>query len=382
LEIFQKKGSARPSPTAKKSGDQLATEAADVAARRADNELATKRAKEETKELIEIRESLVSESEKLRQQRDSDIKGTEGVKPKASEQDGKSEQPNGLNLFSFFGGKSSSKGDKTAATSKEANEGRAVEGFFFGSFKDGMKLPSSSFGDESKRGNAADGSKASSSQTSTTGMESQGLSDDLFFLERLDDAEELAGWNPEDEASRPFFLTSESPKPNGLASDTKPGNALPGARNSKEEKKVPTGTHESVATKPSLVAPGPNGAEAEKSTVSKGPASGSSTKKSSQNKLFSMFSFDGFNGMGGSKDAKVKAQPTTESSVASEEDSSNVASIARWWQNSDGSITGFVSNKEGFKDGTRITTPPLPKGTKPKPGEIVETEGGTRYLLV
>ena len=58
---------------------------------------------------------------------------------------------------------------------------------------------------------------------------------------------------------------------------------------------------------------------------------------------------------------------------------SSIAVLSKWKQNADGSITGFVKNKKGFKDGTQITTSSVKKGAKA--GEVVKTTGGSSYQL-
>ncbi len=57
-----------------------------------------------------------------------------------------------------------------------------------------------------------------------------------------------------------------------------------------------------------------------------------------------------------------------------------VPSLVEWTQNEDGTITGFVNNKEGFEDGTQITTSPVPKGARK--GMIIQTKGGSKYKLM
>jgi hypothetical protein len=53
--------------------------------------------------------------------------------------------------------------------------------------------------------------------------------------------------------------------------------------------------------------------------------------------------------------------------------------LKRWRQNRDGTITGLIYGSKGFKDGTRITTSPVPRGAKK--GTVVKTGGGSRYSL-
>lgn len=54
-------------------------------------------------------------------------------------------------------------------------------------------------------------------------------------------------------------------------------------------------------------------------------------------------------------------------------------SMKNWKQNRDGSITGLIYGSKSFKDGTRITTSPVPRGAKR--GSVVETSGGSKYSL-
>ena len=56
-----------------------------------------------------------------------------------------------------------------------------------------------------------------------------------------------------------------------------------------------------------------------------------------------------------------------------------VPEVRRWKQNTDGSVTGFIYNSKNFKDGTRVTTSPVPKN--PAKGSVVKTKGGSKYLL-
>ena len=57
-----------------------------------------------------------------------------------------------------------------------------------------------------------------------------------------------------------------------------------------------------------------------------------------------------------------------------------VPSLVEWIQNEDGTITGFVNNKDGFEDGTQITTSPVKKGASK--GMVIETKGGSKYKLL
>jgi hypothetical protein len=63
------------------------------------------------------------------------------------------------------------------------------------------------------------------------------------------------------------------------------------------------------------------------------------------------------------------------------EDSSggSIPTLVEWIQNEDGTLTGFVNNKEGFDDGTVITTSPVKRA---KEGMVVQTAGGSKYRLL
>jgi hypothetical protein len=58
----------------------------------------------------------------------------------------------------------------------------------------------------------------------------------------------------------------------------------------------------------------------------------------------------------------------------------DVPDLVEWTQNEDGTLTGFVNNKDGFEDGTQITTSPVNPGAKM--GMIVQTRGGSKYRLL
>jgi hypothetical protein len=58
----------------------------------------------------------------------------------------------------------------------------------------------------------------------------------------------------------------------------------------------------------------------------------------------------------------------------------DVPSLVEWTQNEDGTLTGFVNNKDGFDDGAQITTSPVKKGASS--GMLVETKGGSKYKLL
>jgi len=53
--------------------------------------------------------------------------------------------------------------------------------------------------------------------------------------------------------------------------------------------------------------------------------------------------------------------------------------LKKWKQNRDGTISGLIYDSKNFKDGTRITTSPIPRGAKG--GTVVKTAGGSKYSL-
>lgn len=56
-----------------------------------------------------------------------------------------------------------------------------------------------------------------------------------------------------------------------------------------------------------------------------------------------------------------------------------VPTLARWTQNADGSVTGFISGSPNFRKNTKITTSPI-KG-KASVGAVVQTGSGSKYFL-
>ena len=56
-----------------------------------------------------------------------------------------------------------------------------------------------------------------------------------------------------------------------------------------------------------------------------------------------------------------------------------IPEVSRWKQNRDGSITGLIYNSKSFKDGTKVTTSPVPRSAKA--GTTVKTESGSQYSL-
>ena len=53
--------------------------------------------------------------------------------------------------------------------------------------------------------------------------------------------------------------------------------------------------------------------------------------------------------------------------------------VRNWTQHADGSITGLIYQSADYKDGTQITTSPVPEGARV--GYLVKTKAGTKYLL-
>ena len=60
-------------------------------------------------------------------------------------------------------------------------------------------------------------------------------------------------------------------------------------------------------------------------------------------------------------------------------ENAEIPEIREWKRNADGSVTGFVFNSRNFKDGTRVTTSPVPIATRT--GSLVNTDSGTQYRL-
>jgi hypothetical protein len=56
-----------------------------------------------------------------------------------------------------------------------------------------------------------------------------------------------------------------------------------------------------------------------------------------------------------------------------------VPTLAKWKQNPDGSITGFISESPNFRSGQKITTSPVKKGVSQ--GSVVKTGSGSQYYL-
>jgi hypothetical protein len=81
---------------------------------------------------------------------------------------------------------------------------------------------------------------------------------------------------------------------------------------------------------------------------------------------------------------KPTAKQATPKKVASEPKAKTaprgVPTISRWKKNSDGSITGIISESKAFDDGERVTTSIIKKGTIAK-NEVVITGSGSKYFL-
>jgi hypothetical protein len=94
----------------------------------------------------------------------------------------------------------------------------------------------------------------------------------------------------------------------------------------------------------------------------------------------SLSKFFGLDEATDNKKEKIIPSSRTSRSPVQRKGPKGVPSISRWKQNKDKSITGFISGSPAFPDGENITTSPIAKGTI-KPGELVVTSSGTRYLL-
>jgi len=60
-------------------------------------------------------------------------------------------------------------------------------------------------------------------------------------------------------------------------------------------------------------------------------------------------------------------------------DVTKLAELRRWWQNSDGTVVGFIYNSKNFNDGTKLTSSKLQRAAC-RPGNILRS-GGEDYLL-
>merc|ERR1711957_396403 len=138
--------------------------------------------------------------------------------------------------------------------------------------------------------------------------------------------------------------------------------SLFGSKPAKEESKPEPVKSKPKAARPSLSLFGGSKPKVEPKTVSppepKKPA-------------FSLFG----GGKSKSKPAPKKAAPPAKKAQVQDA----IPQLSKWAQNSDGSITGLVSNSDNFRSGTKITTSPVRKGAKP--GSVVKTGSGSQYRL-
>jgi len=52
-----------------------------------------------------------------------------------------------------------------------------------------------------------------------------------------------------------------------------------------------------------------------------------------------------------------------------------------WRENSDGTVSGFITGSPLFNEGEKITTSPIAKGNVAT-GSVVQTGSGSKYFLV
>eukprot|EP00527_Entomoneis_sp_CCMP2396_P007706 CAMPEP_0198142566 /NCGR_PEP_ID=MMETSP1443-20131203/5330_1 /TAXON_ID=186043 /ORGANISM="Entomoneis sp., Strain CCMP2396" /LENGTH=891 /DNA_ID=CAMNT_0043805611 /DNA_START=110 /DNA_END=2785 /DNA_ORIENTATION=+ len=76
---------------------------------------------------------------------------------------------------------------------------------------------------------------------------------------------------------------------------------------------------------------------------------------------------------------KVAAKKAVKKAAKKAAIPAGVPTLARWKQNPDGSINGFISNSPNFRDNTKITTSPI-KGNA-SGGSVVQTGSGSKYYL-
>jgi hypothetical protein len=80
----------------------------------------------------------------------------------------------------------------------------------------------------------------------------------------------------------------------------------------------------------------------------------------------------------GNKFGGVATAAKSSSSATPQND--GIPVLSNWRQESDGSITGNISNSKVFRQGQKITTSPVKKGAKA--GTVVTTNSGSKYRLV
>jgi hypothetical protein len=97
-------------------------------------------------------------------------------------------------------------------------------------------------------------------------------------------------------------------------------------------------------------------------------------EKAKPRATFSLFGLGG----GGQEDDDTPAPAPAPKAVTPP---AGVPKIVKWKKNFDGSITGFISGSPKFKEGEKVTTSPITKGTTGS-GQVVTTGSGSRYFLV
>eukprot|EP00536_Pseudo-nitzschia_multiseries_P003785 jgi/Psemu1/323183/estExt_fgenesh1_pg.C_590038 len=76
---------------------------------------------------------------------------------------------------------------------------------------------------------------------------------------------------------------------------------------------------------------------------------------------------------------KTAAMGSTRTGTSTSTSTSTIPALSQWRQNRDGSITGYVSNSQTYRTGTKITTSPVSQDARG--GTVVETDSGSRYRL-
>lgn len=96
--------------------------------------------------------------------------------------------------------------------------------------------------------------------------------------------------------------------------------------------------------------------------------------------LSEFFGVDKSSDMGTQPEGKTAENPPKSRSPLTKQAPKGVPSIKRWKQNTDKSITGFISGSSSFSDGEKITTSPISRGSI-ESGKVVTTSSGTKYFL-
>jgi hypothetical protein len=82
----------------------------------------------------------------------------------------------------------------------------------------------------------------------------------------------------------------------------------------------------------------------------------------------------------GASSASTIKMSTTAERAKKKEAPRGVPTIERWKVDQDKAVTGFIRGSNQFRDGEKVTTSPIPKGSIAS-GEVVVTSSGTRYFL-